>query len=132
MTSIRDQLADKIKADWPATPGVDVTSWAVEPDELNRPLVVVFREVVDQAPGGGTLIHRFTIQIYSQAGNLTRKAEDVLDGYLDNVLLSLRRLDVVAFEKATRKVFLEKFQGWEVEATWTSVDYYKTTVTNER
>jgi hypothetical protein len=122
MTSIREQLAAKILAEFGATK-VDVKPYGAQPSELRRPMVVVFRGEVDQ--GQDNLVHSFTVQVMAPQGVPDQDTEDALDGLLDTVLTALRRLDVVAWSKATRKVFLDAFQGWEIEVTWASVDVYK-------
>ena len=124
MTSIREQIADKIRADAQAA-GIllDVYPFGYDPEELRRPAVAVFRETVAQEPA--SLEHGFIIQVFGVQGVATQKTEDALDTLLDAVLVSLRRLDVVAFKEAKRQVLGDQFQGWEITVTWSSVDYIK-------
>jgi hypothetical protein len=122
----RKQVAAAIAAD---NPGLDVIDYPWAPTELRKPLVVVWREGIAQ--GAGTLEQTLEIRAYA-VGAATAKAEDALDDLLDEVLLSLRRLDVVTLGKAERKVLADVFQGWEISCTWTAQDYYKSTVNNER
>jgi hypothetical protein len=129
VTSIRRQLADKVKAEAVAQAlGLDVYPFGIDPQELGRPAVAVFRETVDAGAQATSLGHGFIIQIFSPHGHATEAAEDALDSVLDVVLLALQRLAVVAFRKAERKVFLERFQGWEIEATWESENFYRNQV----
>lgn len=121
MTSIRKQIADKIKAD---TPTLDVYPFGYDPDELRTPAVAVFRETVSQEVG--SLGHGFIVQIFTPNSYATEDVEDLLDTLLDNVLLSLRRLVTVEFKEAKRQVLADKFQGWEISASWSSEDYIKT------
>lgn len=120
MTSIRKQVADAIQAESAA---LDVHAFGIAPEELRRPAVAVFREKVAQG-ASLDLGHSFVIQVMAPQGFATEATEDALDGYLDTVLQALARLPTVAFTDAERKVFLEKFQGWEVQASWASRDYY--------
>lgn len=120
MTSIRSQIADKIRAD---TPGLDVYPFGYDPAELRKPAVAVFRETVDQETA--SLGHGFIIQIFTPLSYATEDGEDTLDTLLDAVLVSLRRLATVEFKSAKRQVFADKFQGWEITASWASEDYIK-------
>lgn len=126
MTSIRAQLAQKIQtefATYPTAQRPDVKPYGFQPAELRRPLVVVFRGGIDREVDA--LAHGFTVQVMAPQGLADEATEDALDGLLDTVLTALQRLDVVAWSKAERKVFLESFQGWEIEVSWASVDVYK-------
>lgn len=120
MTSIRAQIAARIKAD---NPGVDVHAFGYVPDDLRRPAVVIFRESVSQETA--SLSHSFVIQVYGVQGYATEATEDALDTLLDGVLVALRRLGVVAFKEAKRQVLADLFQGWEITVTWSSEDYIK-------
>lgn len=124
MTSIRKQISDKIKADATAA-GVllDAYPFGLDPKELKRPAVAVFRETVGQEPA--SLEHGFIIQIFTPHSEATEKSEDALDTLLDTVLVALRRLAVVTFKEAKRQVLAEQFQGWEITVAWASEDYIK-------
>jgi hypothetical protein len=124
VTTPREQLAAAIKKDLAAAKvPADVYDWGHQPDQLARPAVIVFRQEIDQ--GAGSLSHAFTVQVMGTQQYATRETEAALEALLDEVLISLRRLDVVAWTKATRKVFLELFHGWEIDVTWASADYYQ-------
>lgn len=124
MTSIRAQVANKLKADFlAASVAADVYPFGYIPDDLRRPAVAIFRETVGQE--SASLDHALVIQIFSPLAYSTEEAEDVLDTLLDEVLVSLRRLAVVTFKEAKRQVLAEAFQGWEITASWASEDYIK-------
>lgn len=124
MTSIRKQIADKLKADFLESGAkIDVHAFGYVPEELRRPAVAIFRETVAQEPA--SLEHAFIIHIFGVQGIATEAAEDALDALLDEVLLSLRRLGVVTFKEAKRQVLADVFQGWEISASWASEDYIK-------
>ncbi len=128
MTTPRKLVAAQIAADWPS---VDVLDYFHEPSEVRKPLAVVCRDEIAQGLSS-TLDHNIVIQVYGVGGAPTAKTEDALDDVLDKVLVSLRRLDVLDFKKAERKILADVFHGWEITCNWSSQDYYKTTVTNER
>lgn len=129
MGTPRVDIAAQIRADWP---DLDVYGHGHEPTELRKQTVSVFREQIAQTPTGGQLVHQITIRAYGLHAHATAQAETALDDLLDKVLVSLRRLDVLEFKTADRRVLADAFQGWEISCTWTSVDIYKQTVTNER
>jgi len=124
MTSVRKQLADHIRTNWPAGQPVDVRPFGYQPEELRKPAVAVFREAIAQ--DGSQLDHAFKIQVFGVQATSSEALEDALDTLLDNVLTALRKHSSVTFGEAKRLVFLDVFQGWEIDASWTSQDYYKT------
>lgn len=126
MSTPRKQIAARIAADHA---GIDVYSFPWQPAELRRPAVTVWRDELVQ--GKGTLEQSISISLYGVRGTPGAASEDELDDLLDDVLISLRRLETVALVKAERKVLADVFQGWEIACTWTSQDYYKTAVLNE-
>lgn len=126
MSGPREQLAAAIRADLAAAVPVvkaDVYDWGHQPEELARPAVIVFRTEVEQE--ALALGHSFTVQLLGTQQYATRETEAALEALLDEVLISLRRLSVVSWSKATRKVFLDLFHGWEIEVKWTSSDVYQ-------
>lgn len=124
MSSPREQLAAAIRADLAAAAvPADVYDWGHQPEQLGRPAVIVFRQEIEQETAG--LSHAFQVQLMGTQQYATRETEAALEAVLDEVLTSLRRQPTVAWTKATRKVFLEMFHGWEIDVTWDSVDYYK-------
>lgn len=127
MSTPRKDIADKIRED---NPTYDVYDWPYEPAELRKVAVMVMREELDvQASEIG---HQLTIQIYTPGGAPTASVEDTCDTALDNVLLSLQRLDVLGKINAKRVVLADKFQGWTVGCEWLSKNFYKTAVLEER
>lgn len=128
MTSIRKQLADKIAARAVVDAvAMDVYPFGFQPEELRKPAVAVFRDAVEQGTSND-LGHGFKVQIFGAGGYATESTEDALDTLLDVVLMALRGVDVVAWSRAERKVFNELFQGWEIDVSWNSLDYYKTNI----
>lgn len=130
MTSPREQLALEIKAHL-ATVGlaaVDVKDWGHSPEELARPLVTVFRTDVEPKPQELAIEHAFTVQLMGTQQYATRETEAALEALLDEVLVALQKVSVVAWTKAQRKVFLDLFHGWEISVTWTSGDVYRNAI----
>jgi hypothetical protein len=93
---------------------------------------MVMRESIDPGPQANSLAHGITIHAYTVHSIPDAKAEDAADDLLDQVLMSLQRLDVLTKVTAKRVVLADKFQGWTITAEWLSNDIYKTQVHTER
>lgn len=132
MSVVREILADQIKKDnsaWIVRPYL-----AGPPDNLGsgKVFVAVWRTDLDVA--AGALTH--SIQIDLMHGNSADdKGETALDRRLDDVMLSLQRLDNVTVTKASRAVFGaegNKWNGWTIECSAATENVYRSTVQQER
>ena len=127
--SVREKIAAQIKAD---NPRYVVNAFAASvPEALaaGKVHVAVWRTDLRQAQGHLTHVLRIEV-ITAGAGSL--KAEDAADIALDQVLLSLQRLDEVGFISAEQAIFNERFTGYAISAEVQSSDVYKSLIFEER
>lgn len=127
--SIREQIADQIKAD---NPGFIVKPFPADtPDNLGKEKaqVSVYRETLTAA--GINMEHKLAIEIITGLRE-SKEASDHLEGTLDLVLTSLERIPGILWSSADYVIFDEKFQGYKVTVTATSPNVYKNIVRNEQ
>lgn len=108
-----------------------VHDWVYEPEQVNpgRPVVVVYRETLGRERVA--LEHRLKVDIYvSRQG--TAEAETEAEDALDEVLLSLQRLEGCTWSEARRVTFSQVFTGYSVDAVMHSTDGYKHQVLAEQ
>ncbi len=130
MATVREQIADRIIEDNPAY-------WVTPhprsiPENLGagKVCVSVSREELT-APSANVLTHRIRVEL-AIGGQYTANTEDLLDEALDNLLLSVQRLDGVRFVRAGRVAFDEKWPGYQVDLEADSNNVYRETVIQER
>lgn len=119
----RGEVAQQIKTDQPAW---TVEAWPYLPTQVGKGkiIVAVWRSDLNPAPDD-FLAHEVTINLYG-AKAAEEAAETELDGALDEVLLSLQRLDFVTFKTATRQEFDGGvIAGWQITATLITTNTYK-------
>jgi hypothetical protein len=131
MATPRETIADQIIEDYPTK--YAVYPWMYSPTtDLRQPTIAVYRtEVGDHPETPGNLQHSITIDAYGKRTQ-GEAVESELDDVLDDIMLSLQRLDRVYDIKATRSVFKDSFQGWAITCTVSSGNVYKSAVLTER
>lgn len=127
--TVRDDIEAQIKAD---NPNFIVKKFPdLYPENLGqgRTYVQIYR--TDLEKGSPKLTHamKVTVIVALQDGNA---AEDALEGALDQVLLSLQRMQTVNWTKASRAVVANKWNAYEIDVTAISADPYKAQVLSER
>lgn len=126
--SVRAKVAAQIKADNPTYGVVHFNTGAPSNLGANKVHVSVFRTRLE--PTDGILKHALTIEVI--VGGLTEAAQDFADTALDEVLLSLQRLQEVRFISADFSIFAETFIGYSINAEVDSADVYKSQIFQER
>jgi hypothetical protein len=128
MTTPRTQLAAQFIADHPAH---KVYAFPYAPTEVRANVIAVWRTDLGPHPeAAGKLRHSLVINAYAGA-SIEEAAEAELDDLLDDVMLSLQRIEGVTFGSAERAVFDGKFQGWTVKCHADSSNVYKSTILTE-
>jgi len=128
MATPRQTIADQLIQDYP-------TKYAVYPNlyapatNISQPAIAVYRTAVEESANG--LSHPVTIDAYGQK-TMGEKVEDELDEMLDDIMLSLQRLERVYEIKAARTVFKDTYQGWSITCSVSSGNVYKSAVLDER
>lgn len=128
LDTARGQVAAQIAED---NPSFTVHDYPISvPDNLGagRVVVSVFRESI--TPTDLVLTHGLTVNIFVQA--TTAAGENRLDDALDEVLLSIQRLDALNVTEAKRAVFEERMPGWQIAVEAYSQNIYRSAVQNER
>lgn len=128
--TVRGQVAAQIKTDNAA---YAVKSHPVaSPDHIgaNKVHVSVFRANLTRATAQ-SLAHNLTIEVMIGESD-SEAAEDKLDVALDNVLLSLERVNGVTWTTADRTIFDDKFIGYSITLSCTSANVYKQIVLEEQ
>ena len=127
MATPRQTIADQLITDH--TLKYSIYPWMYAPTtDIRKPAIAVYRTEVAL---GDKLSHAVTIDAYG--GKREGEAvEDELDDLLDDIMLSLQRLERVYDIKATRSVFKDAFHGWSITCAVSSENVYKTAVLNER
>lgn len=127
MATPRQTIADQFITDYPTK--YAVYPWMYSPtSDLRQPAIAVYRTEV---AGGDQLSHSVTIDAYGKK-SMGEAVEDELDDVLDDIMLSLQRLDRVHDITAKRSVFKDSFQGWAITCTVSSGNVYKSAVLDER
>lgn len=128
MTTPRTQLAEQLTADHPDH---KIYAFPYAPSEVRGPVIAVWRTDLSPSPNGPNLLrHSLTINAYGRK-SLEEGAEAELDNLLDDVMLSLQRVPGVTFDGASRTVFAEVFQGWEIKCYAESKNVYKSQILTE-
>ena len=127
MATPRQTIADQLIEDYP-------TKYAVYPfmysptTDIRQPAIAVYRTEVALAD---KLTHSLAIDAYGKKST-GEGVEDELDDVLDDIMLSLQRLELVYDITAKRSVFKDSFQGWAITCTVSSGNVYKSAVLDER
>jgi hypothetical protein len=131
MPTPRQSIADQIITDYPTK--YAVYPWMYSPTtDLRQCAIAVYRtEVGDHPTRAGDLQHTVSIDAYGKKTQ-GEAVEDELDDLLDDIMLSLQRLERVYDITAKRSVFKDAFQGWAITCTVSSGNVYKSTVLTER
>lgn len=129
MATPRQTLAAQLIADYP---GHKVYAYPYAPAEIRANVIAVWRTDMAPHPTSPKLLrHSLTINAYGKA-TLEERAEAELDDLLDDIMLSLQRIDGVTFTSAERTVYADNFQGWTVKVTADSPNVYAATIIEER
>lgn len=131
MATPRQTIADQLITDHATL--YSIYPWMYSPTgDLRKCAIAVYRtDLGDHPSTPGALRHSVTIDAYGTK-TLGEAAEDELDDLLDDILLSLQRIDGLYGIEAKRSVFKESFHGWTITCTADSPNVYKTAVLNER
>lgn len=123
MSSVREKIGTQIQSD---NPGFIVkTELANAPDNLSGTRVHVFRSALSKT--ANTLSHECTVEV--MIGKLD---EDELDTVLDEILLSLQRIEGLDWSSVNRRIFDEKFHGYEITCSANSENVYRSAILSER
>lgn len=129
MATPRTTVAAQLMADHPTH---KVYAYPYAPTEVRANVIAVWRTDMAQHPTSPKLLrHSLTINAYGKA-TLEERAEAELDDLLDDIMLSLQRIEGVTFTSAERTVYADNFQGWTVKVTADSPNVYTETVLTER
>ena len=128
MSTIRQQIADQIKADNAAF--VVDTYPRSYPENLRAggTYVQVYREAIRHTSEDALTVDlKAVVLVAKQDGP---KAEDDLEGALDQVLLSVERFPGASWSEATRVVLGDKWNAYEVSVTVGINNAYRTLALN--
>ena len=133
MSTPRQIIADQLLEDYTLTKEYAVYPWMYSPtSDLRKPAIAVYRtEVADHPTAPNQLRHSVAIDAYGKK-SMGEGVEDELDDLLDDIMLSLQRIEGVYDITAKRSVFKDSFQGWAITCSADSANVYKSTVLNER
>lgn len=121
-------VAQQIATDHPAWV-VQPCPWVPKQVAKGSPAVSVWR--TDLERDGLALVHRLTINLYcSKTAN--EAAETEAEDLLDELLLSIQRLDAASWSKCERTSFDKVLGGWQITAQLRSADIYRQAVITER
>jgi hypothetical protein len=125
MSSVRETIGTQIVTDNP-TYSVK-TELASAPDNLSGTRVHVFRSALGKTNNGTLLSHECTIEVM-----IGKQNENELDTVLDNILLSLQRINELDWTSVNRRIFDEKYHGYEITCTAPSANVYRSAILQER
>ena len=129
MTTARGMIADQIRQDHTSW---DVRAYGYLPGNvsLKKPVVAVWR--TDLRPGSSSLkmAHALTINLYGSK-TAGEDVEEELDGLLDDLMLSLQRVDQFRFTEAARTTW-GQLSGWQVTGAMEPDNPYPSIVRKER
>ena len=133
MATPRQIIADQIIEDHTTAKEYADYPWLYAPStHLRRPAIAVYRtEVTDHPTDPKQIRHAITIDAYVSKTQ-GEAVEDSADDLLDDIMLSLQRIEGVYGITAKRTVFKESFHGWAITCTADSPNVYKQTVLTER
>lgn len=129
MTTARAMVADQIRADHPKW---DVRSWGYVPANVttSKPVVAVMRTDLTPGTTSLTLRHDLQVNLYG-AKTAGADVEDELDALLDEVLLSLQRIDHYTWSAAARTVW-GQLSGWQITGHTEPDNPYPSIIREER
>lgn len=123
MSTARVILADQIKAD---NPEYVVKNYpAPAPDNATKPHVFVYRTSL--APSQNNLEHELEIAIFTGTTVLSSDSEERLGAVLDQVILSIERINGFLWTRADRVE-----DGYKVSVQVVSQNHYKNIVREEQ
>ena len=133
MPTPRQIIADQFIADHTPAKDYAVYPWMYSPTtDLRKPAIAVYRTEVTDHPTDPKQI-RHSINIDAYVGKTQGEAvEDDSDDLLDDIMMSLQRIDGVFGITAKRSVFKDAFHGWAITCTADSPNVYKSAVLDER
>lgn len=134
MSTPRQILADQIIEDH-TLKGYKVYPYPYFPSEVRKPVIAVWRtDLSPNAESPNFLVHPLLVQIYG-GKTVGEAVEDELEAALDDVMLSLQRVEGITFDGAERTVFgteeTGQFQGWAIKCHGDSKNVYKSQVLSE-
>lgn len=125
----RGMVAAQLRQDHPKW---DVRSYGYLPGNVTpkAPVAAVWR--TDLAPASNSLVlrHSLTVNLYGSK-TAGESVEEELDGLLDELMLSLQRLDEFTWETASRTVW-GQLSGWQITGYMEPNNTYASTVRAER
>jgi hypothetical protein len=129
-TTPRQQLAAQVAADnseWIVKP------YPFEPKQVRagKPVVSIWRGEISPASSRTMITHELTLHVYGSKV-ADEGAENELDNILDQIMLSIERYKGCAWSSAKRRNFVnDTFAGFEITATVTSANVYRSTIKEE-
>jgi len=131
MATPRQIIADQLIEDYPTK--YAVYPWMYSPaTNISTCAIAVYRtEMADHPDAPNQLRHSIAIDAYGQKTQ-GEGVEDELDDLLDDIMLSLQRVEGVYDITAKRSVFKDSFQGWAITCSADSANVYKSTILSER
>lgn len=125
MADARKVITDRIQRDNPTYATYTYPKGAPDGFTTSRPVQVsAYRSGLTNAPS--SLTHALTVELITGATD-----EDELDGHLDAVLESLQRIPGLTWTEATRTVFENKWQGYQVAVTVLTPHVYREAIASE-
>lgn len=111
--SARTQLADELDN---RLPKINVLKVEEMPDALSRPTIVVrFHEYTPAPNAQGSMFATFVVTVASHHKDRS-KAEDALDGLLDDVLGALHGISTATWARA-RKALMGQYLAFDIDVT---------------
>ncbi|MDQ5821191.1 MAG: hypothetical protein M3540_07115 [Actinomycetota bacterium] len=96
-----------------------------------KPVVSVWRTDLTPASNSLKLRHPVTVNLYGSK-TAGEAVEEELDGLLDEVMLSLQRLDQFTWTDASRTTWTGNVSGWQITGHMEPNNTYASTVRAER
>lgn len=120
-------VAKQVKAD---NERMSVHDWVYLPEQVTpgHPVVAVYRERMTRQ--GQVLAHQLKLDVFvslTDGALAEAEAEDALD----DVLLSLQRIEGCTWSEVQRVTFASDFAGYTITATMHSTDVYKSAIAAE-
>lgn len=130
MTTARGMVAAQIRQDHSSW---DVRAYPHVPTNVTtkKPVVAVWRTDLTPASNSTKLRHPVTVNLYGSK-TAGEAVEEELDGLLDEVMLSLQRLDQFTWTDASRTTWTGNVSGWQITGYLEPLNTYSSIVRAER
>lgn len=123
-------MADQIRLDH-STWLVKAYPWVPKQVAKDKPAVAVWRSTLEPGDNKLEIRHDLVVNLYTSR-TAEEAAEQEAEDLLDELLLSLQRLGLVAWSKAERMIFDNVITGWQITCHLGSTDIYRQAVLAER